>query len=180
EAPEVTCPEGQILACTAILPNAATTIAEFLALDGASLDDDCTLVADLEISSSDDLGVGVPACKNGYSVTRTYIITDACDEATTCEQVFTFEADEDAPTVSNPTTVNLTCSDDLPDAATTIAEFLALDGASTTDNCTNDNDLGITHEDSTNPQPDCIEGYTITRTYTITDLCGEAATVTQL
>jgi|GEM_PF-3879429 len=78
-------------------------------------------------------------------------------------------ADTTPPTVTPPDVVELECSSELPDAATTITEFNSLAGADAYDNCTATCSLTVTSVTYILDGDEC-EG-TITRTYTITDHC---------
>src|SRR6185503_6359907 len=130
--PTATAPTTVDLECASNLPAAATTIAQFLALSGSAAGDNCTAQASLTVSHNDV--VTTPGSCNGV-ITRTYTITDACGNTTTVDHVFTI-TDNTKPTATAPTTVDLECASNLPAAATTIAQFLALTGSAAADNCT--------------------------------------------
>ena len=169
--PTATAPTTVDLECSTALPGAATTIAQFLALAGADASDNCTAQANLTVSSVDGGLVG-DEC-NG-TITRTYTITDECGNSTDVDHVFTVTDDTD-PTATAPTTVDLECSTALPGAATTIAQFLALAGADASDNCTAQANLTVSSVDGGLVGDEC--NGTITRTYTITDECGNSTDV---
>jgi hypothetical protein len=104
--------------------------------------------------------------------------TDDCGNANTCEQKITV-TDNEAPTATAPAGYDLECADDLPVAAKTIAEFLALDDvAAAADNCTATAELIVSHSDAVTAEGNC-DGE-ITRTYTITDGCNNSVDVYQL
>jgi hypothetical protein len=124
---------------------------------------------------SDDVDPG--SCAGEFIITRTWTLTDDCNNTTTHVQTITV-SDNLAPVVMSPDDVSLECSIDLPAAATTIGEYLALAGTSAADNCSDLGDLTVTHEDGVLSGTDC-EG-TITRTYYVTDDCGNTATVTHI
>ncbi len=102
------------------------------------------------------------------TITRTYLITDICGNTITVAQTITVN-DITNPTASNPVTVNVECIGDVPANDITVVTDEA-------DNCTvnpivawvSDNSDGLT----------CPE--TITRTFSITDDCGNQITVDQL
>src|SRR5687768_18110959 len=85
-----------------------------------------------------------------------------------------FRSDNTAPVVTAPTATELECSTALPTAATTITEYLALTGAGATDNSTAQDILSLFSVTGALLGTECTG--TITRTYTITDGCGNATT----
>ncbi|MBG6112182.1 gliding motility-associated-like protein [Flavobacterium sp. CG_9.10] len=172
--PTVTAPSTTDLECATDLPAAVTTIANFNALGGATASDNCSTTANLVVTSSTGSLVGT-ACSG--SITRTYTITDACGNATSVSQVFTV-TDNTKPTVTAPSTTELECASDLPAAVTTIANFNALGGAAASDNCSTTANLVVTSSTGSLVGTTCSGS--ITRTYTITDACGNATSVSQV
>ena len=168
-APVVTAPDAVELECSTNLPAAAATIAEYLALAGADAADNCTAQGDLTVSHVDGALAG-DECSG--TITRTYTITDECANGTDVAHVFNV-SDDTAPVVTAPDAVELECSTNLPAAAATIAEYLALTGADAADNCTAQGDLTVSHVDGALAGDECSG--TITRTYTISDYCGNSA-----
>jgi hypothetical protein len=174
EKPLVTAPNTIALQCLGELPLAATTISAFNSLAGASATDNCTATSGLTVSSSTI--ITTPGNCNGV-ITRTYIITDANSNSQSVNHVFTIN-DTTKPIVVAPTTVDLECSGDLPAAVTTIAAFNTLLGAAASDNCTPTVNLIVTSTTGA-LVGDAYSG-SITRTYTITDNCGNKTNVNQL
>ena len=86
--------------------------------------------------------------------------------------------DDTAPLVTAPDAVALQCSADLPLPAATMADFLALTGAAASDNCDAALDLALGSSDSALVGDEC--NGTITRTYTLTDACGNSTSVDQV
>jgi hypothetical protein len=84
--PTATGPTTVDLECRSDLPAAKTTISDFLSLLGANANDNCTPQASLLVSSVDGPLVG-SNCSG--TITRTYTITDACNNTTTVNHVFT-------------------------------------------------------------------------------------------
>ncbi|WP_320111174.1 PKD-like domain-containing protein [Draconibacterium orientale] len=171
ENPTATAPTTVDLECADDLPLAAATITDFLNLAGAAAADNCTATANLTVTSNDV--VSTAGSCNGV-ITRTYTITDGCGNSVNVDHVFTV-TDNESPTASAPSTVDLECADDLPAAATTIAGFLSLTGADAADNCTAQANLVVTSVDNTTGAGSCSGE--ITRTYTITDGCGNTVDV---
>jgi hypothetical protein len=171
-APVITsCATAVTVSCAAAVPAAATSYAAFAAQGGAATDN---CVGTLSVTSSDVITTGT--CDNRFTVTRTYTITDVCGNASTCTQLITAD-DQTAPVITLcATDVTVSCAGDVPAAATDYAGFAAQGGAAT-DNCAGT--LTVTHNDVTTAGS-CANRFTVTRTYTITDVCGNASTCTQL
>src|SRR5690606_23222107 len=101
------------------------------------------------------------------TITRTYSITDDCGNQTLVTQLITVN-DVTAPTASNPVAVNVECIFDVPTADITVVTNEA-------DNCTAVPVVAFVNDVSDGNT--CPE--TITRTYSITDDCGNQTLVTQ-
>src|SRR5690606_40461186 len=98
-------------------------------------------------------------------ITRTWTYTDACGNAATVTQLITVD-DDIAPVFDpEPADVTVECVGDVP----------AMIDLTWTDNC--DGTGSVTGSDQSDGNT-CPQ--TITRTWTYTDACGNAATVTQL
>ncbi|MBK8923812.1 MAG: DUF5011 domain-containing protein [Saprospirales bacterium] len=109
-------------------------------------------------------------------VTRTWTVKDACGNIKTCDQTINVD-DTTPPSATAPGTVDIECSTAIPAPATTIAEFLALTGASASDICTAQANLTVSS--TTGPLVGTECNGTIARQYMITDECGNTTTVTQ-
>ncbi|MCK6694604.1 MAG: DUF4082 domain-containing protein, partial [Thermoanaerobaculia bacterium] len=171
--PNATAPNGSDLECSTDLPPAVTTIAQFLALTGASASDNCSATNNLTVTSSTGTLQGSNC--NG-TIKREYMITDECGNTTTVTQTFTV-TDNTAPNAATPTGDDLECSTDMPLAVTNIADFINLPGAGASDNCTAQANLVVSHLDGPLVGDEC--NGTIKREYMITDACGNTTTVTQ-
>src|SRR6266498_3537232 len=126
-----------------------------------------------EPTASDDCGtatlthddVTTPgSCPNNYSVKRTWTATDLCGNTATASQTITLQ-DTTNPTisgVSGPATIE--CS-----APLVFSEPTASDACGT---------ATLTHDDVTTPGS-CPNNYSVKRTWTATDLCGNTATASQ-
>ena len=119
-------------------------------------------------------------------VTRTFIVTDDCGNQTTVAQSISID-DTTPPTVTAPTDLELEACDSgdittalngstLPYSTTaatiTVAQFLAEAGAAATDNC---NIASITYQDAAAGTCPLV----VTRTFIVTDDCGNQTTVAQ-
>ncbi len=153
-------------------PAAAATVAELEALAGGiTVTDACIPDASLTVSHSDAVAGSCPAI-----ITRTYTVTDACSNSVNIIHTINVD-DTQAPVISGSlslTTVEGCNSGAAPAAATTVAELEALDGGiAITDACTSDASLAVSHSDDVAGSCPAV----ITRTYTVTDACGNAADV---
>lgn len=104
----------------------------------------------------------------GGTITRTWTYTDACGNVATVTQTITVD-DTTPPTGSNPATVNLLPGQPVPPADPLVVTDEA-------DNCTAA--PTVTHMGDVSDGMNCPE--TITRTYRITDDCGNFTDVIQL
>ena len=128
-----------------------------------------------DVTATDNCSVGVPDfdevrengnCPNNYTLTRTWTVTDGSDNTTTETQVLIVQ-DTSAPTFVEalPADTTVEC-DSVPAMAVLTA----------TDNC----DLApavTSGEERTDGT--CADSYTLTRTWTTTDVCGNSTSHTQ-
>src|SRR5690606_22377254 len=115
-----------------------------------------------------DVANFVATCGNAGSIEVTFTATDACGNTSDATAVFTIE-DTTAPVFTGdlPTNVTVSCVSEIP--ATVEGTLTA------TDNCSTN--VTITVNDViSNVSPACANNYTITRTYTATDECGNTTT----
>ena len=115
-------------------------------------------------TSFDDVVNSNGDCSQPFSVTRTWTAHDACGNLESVSQTINISADENAPIfdANNPTDLMVDCGGDL--------QFpVAFDNCGPTD---------LTYEDS-NRSGDCATGFSFTRTWTATDLCGNTSTFEQ-
>ncbi|MFT7605091.1 MAG: hypothetical protein ACI8VT_002684, partial [Saprospiraceae bacterium] len=163
---DITCssPGPVSLECITELPAGPTTVAEFNALGGL-INDSCNSV-DITFGDVDDLGPGCVTAAR--TVTRTITITDPGTlETEDCLITYIF-ADITAPTIVCPAPVTVECIEDVPAADITLPV--------TGDNCLAP--LVVTHEGDVSDGLTCPE--TITRTYRVTDACGNFEECTQI
>jgi hypothetical protein len=117
--------------------------------------------------------VSVVADNKCGSFTLTLVITNSNGCTSTCEKTFVI-TDTQAPTITGtiaPTPVEGCDVSAAPNAETTVAG-LEIIGLSISDNCASDVNLIVSHNDVVSGTCELV----ITRTYTITDACGNATT----
>ncbi|PIF63104.1 gliding motility-associated C-terminal domain-containing protein [Flavobacterium sp. 11] len=104
-------------------------------------------------------------CAGSYSITRTWTATDACGNAASASQTINVQ-DTTAPVIATlPSASTISCP-----AMPQFTQAIATDGCGST--------VTLTFADvTTNGQ--CAGSYSITRTWTATDACGNASTATQ-
>ena len=130
-----------------------------LILDDATATDNCGEVT-IEVSSEETAG----DCDGSYTVTRTFTATDDAGNSSSATQTITVE-DTTAPEFTSvPSDYTVECSDEMP-----------MDDATASDNCS---DVSITVESET-IAGDAAGNYTIVRTFTATDACGNSTSASQ-
>ena len=158
---------GNVEGCgIADAPSPATNVLDLESLgdpgDPLLVNDDVTIDADLTVTFSDLVNGSCPTI-----ITRTYTITDECGNSVDVVQTITID-DTTLPTASNPSAINVECIGDVP----------ANDITSVTDeadNCTATPLVAFVSDVSDGNS--CPE--VITRTYSVTDDCGNSINVTQ-
>ncbi|WP_082333836.1 gliding motility-associated C-terminal domain-containing protein [Mangrovimonas sp. TPBH4] len=138
-----------------------------LALTGDVTDEADNCSTGLQASFADATAEG--ECANESIITRTWTLTDECGNTTTQVQTITIQ-DTTAPTFTVPASITLECDQDATDLA------LTGDVTDEADNCSAD--LEATYTDATT-EGECANESTITRTWTLTDACGNTTTQTQ-
>ena len=151
--PTITCPADVTLECPGDTTTGNTGV--------ATGSDDCGSVT---ITYSDSETPG--ACPGAYTVSRTWTATDECGNVATCVQTITVE-DMTPPTITCPADVTLECPGDTTTGNTGVATG--------SDDC---GTVTITYSDSETPGA-CPGAYTVSRTWTATDECGNVATCVQ-
>jgi large repetitive protein len=157
--PDVTCHADETVECDNI-PTAVTPVAM----------DNCDMVLTVDF---DEDPSGLTGCNNTGTLLRTWVFTDNCGNATTCEQVITVE-DTTPPTWDQVMPANQTVNcQSVPAPAM---------GLTYSDNCGADNQAaGFSEVSTQDPDPlQCAHyNYTITRTWTAEDECGNETVYTQ-
>lgn len=154
--PVITCPADAVIECDESTSPDNTGL--------ASATDNCD--TDPIVTYSDVTLAG--ACPQEYTITRTWIATDACGNSSTCDQTISVE-DTTPPLMTCPADVVLECDESTDPVNTGMA--------SATDNC--DTAPSITYTDVTT-EGACPQEYTITRTWTATDACGNGTNCIQV
>ncbi len=157
-APMITCPNDVTIECDQSTAPANTGSATAL--------DNCD--ASPVISSSDATTGG--SCTSASVITRTWSATDDCGNSSPCDQIITVE-DSSGPMITCPTSVTVECDDD---------HSSTVQGSATAnDNCSAVGDITITEADATAPGS-CANAWTITRTWTAQDECGNTTSCDQI
>ncbi|MDG1674298.1 MAG: hypothetical protein P8H88_02530, partial [Flavobacteriales bacterium] len=127
-------------------------------MDDASATDNCG-----EVSISVEAMTTPGDCAGNYTITRTFTAMDDCGNSSTATQTITVQ-DTTAPMLTIPADYTAECD-----------EELVFDDASATDNC---GTVTITLEEVT-VDTECAQVYSIERTFTATDDCGNSSSATQ-
>jgi large repetitive protein len=125
--------------------------------------DNCAFDEDIIVTITESIAAG--NCAHSYTIVRTYTATDPCGNSTTLVQNINVQ-DTTAPVFTFvPSALTYECDQ-------TVAEV----NAQATDNCGN---VVVTWADAIQTG-NCAQNYTIVRTFTATDECGNSATATQI
>ena len=106
-------------------------------------------------------------CTNESTITKVWTVTDECGNKSTATQIVTIEDNTPPVFETVPADVTISCDAVIP---TNIPTF--------SDNCTTTGDIIFEAEETTVPGF-CSGQQTITKTWTITDPCGNTASTTQ-
>jgi hypothetical protein len=109
-------------------------------------------------------------CPHRYTINRTYTATDICGNATSQSQTITVN-DQIPPVITNfPANITVSCASQVPVADINLV--------SANDLCSGAATITVATDVITNQT--CANRYTITRTYTVTDACGNAISQSQI
>ncbi|HOW26109.1 MAG TPA: gliding motility-associated C-terminal domain-containing protein [Bacteroidales bacterium] len=169
-APVLSCPGPLTIECDINDQPPYADFAAFVA-EGGSASDNC----DIEETSLTMISQTVEPGDCPKVFTRTYQIADLCGNTATCTQSITVN-DITPPEISCPGPIEADCNIQEQTPYQTFDEFVNA-GGTAMDNCEIDEGsfAWITDESSSTDCPKVI-----TRTYGITDLCGNTATCTQV
>ncbi|MBT8270722.1 MAG: gliding motility-associated C-terminal domain-containing protein, partial [Bacteroidia bacterium] len=151
EPPTATAPADMTLYCTDITAIPPPNVQEIV--DEA---DNISQVTVIHVSDLSD----EQSCPE--TITRKYRVTDECGNSIDLIQLIYLYNDQEAPTASDPEPLEVECIDDVP-----VADIAIIDDA--TDNCTN---IIIALDSEITDVIDCTTF--ITRTYSVTDECGNS------
>ncbi len=147
---------------TSVPPAMTISCSQNLPTEQAVASDNC----DADVTLTERQRTEPGACVNGYRVIREWSATDNCGNVATASQVVTVE-DMGAPVFADvPSSITIACDAPLPSI-----------GPNVSDNC--DDDVAINETQSTQPGA-CADSYTVVRTWTATDNCGNVATASQV
>ena len=121
------------------------------------------------VSDMNNGGAGCAA--DPYLVTRTYSVTDDCGNSINVTQAIT-AIDNTVPTASNPAPINVQCIADLPAPDVTVVTDEA-------DNCDGSPAVAWVSDMNNGGAGCAADPYLVTRTYSVTDDCGNSINVTQ-
>lgn len=151
--PTATAPSNLNISCLSEVPIPDTS-------DVTNVNDNCSNTYVEFISDISDNNI----CPE--TITRTYRVSDDCDNYIDITQIITIY-DDIAPTASNPTTLQFSCPGDVPTPNINVV-------TDASDNCSTPI---INFESEISDNNTCPE--TITRTYSVTDICGNSIDVYQ-
>ncbi|OGS61243.1 MAG: hypothetical protein A2X07_06305 [Flavobacteria bacterium GWF1_32_7] len=156
-APTGTTPADLTLQCITAIP-----LADVTAITDEA--DNCSGGVTVTVADMNNGGIG--CLGNPYIVTRTFTLTDCAGNTTDLVQTITAE-DNTAPVFDGalPSDLVLECTDNIPVAPTLTA----------TDNCS----VPTVMYDEQRVDGSCPSSYTLTRTWTATDTCGNESTHVQ-
>jgi hypothetical protein len=155
--PTVTCPAAATFSCTAPPPdiNSVGVVASCGPTPAVIFLDDV---------------ISNQACTNQYLLTRRYQATNACGEVAVCAQLITIN-DQTQPTISGcAPNITVTCPSGVP--------LPSPSGVTASDNCSGA--VTVTFSGDIISGQICPDQYTITRTYSAADACGNTATCSQI
>ena len=147
------------------IPSDATVECDNIPAAAASVSASDNCDNQVEITFSESVTNG--ACDANYTLTRTWTATDDCGNTSSKSQIIKVE-DTTPPVLSGiPSDATVEC-DNIPAAAASV---------SASDNC--DNQVEITFSESVTNGA-CDANYTLTRTWTATDDCGNTSSKSQI
>ncbi|MCZ4410797.1 hypothetical protein O3Q51_18415, partial [Cryomorphaceae bacterium 1068] len=149
-APVITCPADAMVSCSDDTSPSAT--------GEATATDDCG--QEVMVTFSDGATSG--DCVQTF--TRTWTATDACGNSSSCDQVITITDDEAPVAPMAPENATASCDEELPMAP----ELVAVDA------CQGDV-IGVLSEETV--PGSCVNNFTIVRTWTFDDGCGNVSSV---
>ncbi|MFN8318494.1 MAG: PKD-like domain-containing protein [Saprospiraceae bacterium] len=171
-APVILCPPTERIAC---IEDISAPLVGFVAFinAGGVLNDNCTVDLSSVVHVS-TLSTGTPECVNKDTLIRTYSVVDIYNNSNTCEQLIIVK-DSIAPTfVTYALDTLINCDAD--------STALALGAPTGDDNCNAPVTYSHSNSSTQGSDPaDCTYyNYVVTRTWVVTDACGNTATDNQI
>ena len=167
--PSLSCPPDTIIGLSQVVPVPFSKIDAYVAA-GGSVSDNCgidpasfRMVSEMRQNNPCD-----------YTLVRVYEVADSCGNLTRCSQRLTVLADT-PPQFISPANLVFECTDDLPQAYQTLAEFRNAGGVATSPRGINESSFRLISESADGKS--CPE--TVKRKYQITDNCGTTVTSEQ-
>ncbi|MBN1820177.1 MAG: gliding motility-associated C-terminal domain-containing protein, partial [Prolixibacteraceae bacterium] len=159
--PEISCPPPITIQPEEPLPLPYQSVEEFINAGGTISDNcgivDSSLIVISEISDNN-------TCPE--TIIRTYEISDSCNNKSTCEQAIIIW-DTTPPEITCPESITVECMDDIPQAYSSVNEFISAGGIIADNFAYDENSFRMNNEtDDGNHCPKIV-----TRTYQIADLC---------
>ena len=152
--PQITCPQPVTVNCIANIPAPDPNL--------VTASDNCGQVPVVTFVSDVQSGSGCP-----ITVTRTYRAADVCDNEAFCTQIITVDDHQPPQLIGCPQNITVDCSAGLPTPPVVTA----------TDDC--DGTVQVSFTEITTPG-NCAYNYTVTRTWTTSDICGNQASCEQV
>ncbi|HNL58467.1 MAG TPA: hypothetical protein PKK35_12530, partial [Chitinophagales bacterium] len=144
-------------ACASDVPTASNT--------SVSASDNCAGTVTVSVSDA----ISGQSCANKYTITRTWTATDVCGNSTTSQQIIRVNDSIKPVITGTPANITYACASSVPAASNT--------SVSASDNCAGT--VTVSVSDAISGQS-CANKYTITRTWTATDVCGNSTTSQQI
>ncbi|MCC6410823.1 MAG: DUF3494 domain-containing protein, partial [Saprospiraceae bacterium] len=156
--PTITCPDPITVSCANLVPMA----------DPAAVVAVATCPGDVTVTFTGDVVTG-QTCDNRFTITRTYLVTDACDNTASCTQTIVVNDQAPPSTVTCPATLTISCEVPVPIPNPSLVGAIDACGGAVTAVFVNDEISGS----------NCPFTFTITRTYQVSDGCGNTTTCSQ-
>ena len=118
----------------------------------------------ITVSPTEEVTPG--ACVNDFTLVRTWTFTDVCGNTSSVSQTITVKDDTAPVAPTPPADVNVQCATDVPAPVDLTAE----------DNC--DGAITVSPTEEVTPGA-CVNDFTLVRTWTFTDVCGNTSSVSQ-
>ena len=169
--PVITAPQGSTVQCASSIPNHVNDSTSFVGL-GGTVSDNC--VGPITVTWVGD-AVSDSSCPNHKTITRTYKAVDACGNSATCNQTIIVN-DNTPPNITPPPPLTFQCASAVPPPFANSTDFVAA-GGTINDNCSGTLTFAWVSDVFSNTS--CVNKFTITRSYQLTDACGNSSTCNQ-